>query len=367
MRTVFAFLLLTAAAWSAPWESPASAEICGRCHRSIHEAWKVSTHAAATENRLFQDALEMAEADFGAQARRICLTCHAPVAVQTGDLGLSRKVSWEGVTCDFCHSVRHVSVDGPNPKADVVFSLIKTGPLKGVTPVGHQAEFSDVHTSSTICAPCHEYRNTLGLQVLTTWSEWKNSRYAKEGKECQSCHMSRVAGNVVDPRIKRTTQAKVNLHSMPGSHSLDQLTSVLRANLSTARDGDKLKVVIDLVNQGAGHSFPTGSPLRHLVLEVRADTYDGRHFKQERVYARKVADQHGTVIQREHFAFVKGAKVVSDTRLSAGERRTETFEFPVPAGNQVQVKATFWYYYSPLARTESQKRITFLTINRLVK
>jgi len=58
--------------------------------------------------------------------------------------------------------------------------------------------------------------------------------------------------------------------------------------------------------------------------------------------------------------------VVSDTRLAPGEKRVENFQFAIPASTQAQVKATFWYYYSPMARTESQKRITFLTLNRLV-
>src|ERR1039458_3507520 len=41
-------------------ESPASAEVCGRCHRAIHESWKASTHSQAMESRLFQDVLAMA-------------------------------------------------------------------------------------------------------------------------------------------------------------------------------------------------------------------------------------------------------------------------------------------------------------------
>ena len=94
--------------------------------------------------------------------------------------------------------------------------------------------------------------------------------------------------------------------------------------------------------------------------------YAGEHFREERVYTRKVADAHGTVLQREHFAFLKAEKVISDTRLAPGERREETFSFAIPPTSQAQVKATFWYYYSPMARTESQKRITFLTLNRLV-
>jgi hypothetical protein len=31
------------------------------------------------------------------------------------------------------------------------------------------------------------------------------------------------------------------------------------------------------------------------------------------------------------------------------------------------VSATFWYYYSPLARTEAEKRVTFLALRQLAK
>src|SRR5512133_1466600 len=165
-----------------------SAELCGNCHRAIQEAWKRSSHSQSMESRLFQDALAMAESDFGAGARKTCLGCHAPVAARIGDLALVKKVSWEGVTCDFCHSVREVEMNTGNPKASVQFSLVKTGPLKDSVSTGHGTEFSAAHTSSRICAPCHEYRNTGGFQVRSTYAEWKGSRYAKEGRECQSCH-----------------------------------------------------------------------------------------------------------------------------------------------------------------------------------
>jgi len=359
-----AFLLLLS---TGGMESPSSAEVCGRCHRAIHESWKTSTHADAMESRLFQDALELTEADFGQSGRKVCLGCHSPIGVQTGDFGLTRKVSWEGVTCDYCHSIREVSFDGPNPKAVVKFGAVKTGPLSDAVSGAHETAYSAVHKSSAVCAPCHEYKNANGFAVLTTYSEWKASKYWKEGRQCQSCHMARVAGDVVDPHVARVKVAKINLHQMPGSHSLEQLTSAVKAQLNLAREGDELRVTVEVSNPNAGHYMPTGSPLRQLVMELRADSAGGQHFREERVYARKVADQHGTVLMREHFAFLKAAKLVSDTRLAPGEKRVETFRFRIPKGSQTQVKATFWYYYSPLAREESQKRVTFLTLNRLAQ
>src|SRR5262249_21487496 len=42
-------LLLAGAAKAAPLEPLSSAEVCGKCHRAIHEAWKSSSHAQAME------------------------------------------------------------------------------------------------------------------------------------------------------------------------------------------------------------------------------------------------------------------------------------------------------------------------------
>jgi hypothetical protein len=348
-------------------ESPDSAEVCGRCHRAIHESWKTSTHSQAMESRLFQDVLEMAQADFGPTGRMVCLGCHSPIAALIGDGGLARKVSWEGVTCDYCHSIREVSFDGRNPKAVLNFGAVKTGPLSDAVSKAHQTAYSAVHTSSALCAVCHEYKNAAGFPVLTTYSEWKASRYWKEGKQCQFCHMSKVEGDVVDPRVARSSTAKINLHQMPGSHSLEQLNKAIKVHLTTTREGGQVRVTVEVANQTAGHYLPTGSPLRQLVMEVRADSAAGQHFSEQRVYARSVADQHGTVLMREHFAFLRAAKLVSDTRLAPDEKRVETFQFPIPKGSQTQVKATFWYYYSPLAKRESEKRVTFLTLNQFAQ
>ena len=324
INSLLMLLLSSPAVWADTLPTPASAELCGRCHRAIFEAWKDSSHSKAMQSWLFQDALELTEADFGRGARRTCLRCHSPVAIALGDVNLEKKVSWEGITCDYCHSLRSVSMVDGNPKAAVAFTLVKSGPLKDASSMAHGTEFSEIHASALACAPCHEYQNALGFPLLTTFSEWKNSRYAKEGKQCQSCHMYRVAGDVVDPRLKRSSLAKINLHQMPGSHSVTQLTKAITAQLSSSRKGDHLQVAVTIVNREAGHYVPTGSPLRQLMLEVLADGGAGYRFREERFYRRVVADASGTAVTKEHFAFLKGARVLSDTRLAPDEKRTET-------------------------------------------
>jgi hypothetical protein len=369
MRFASAILAIVFAGtlWGQKLEPASSAEFCGRCHRAILEAWKTSAHAKAMESPIFQEGLEMAAASLGVGSDKVCLACHAPLAALIQDASLRQKVSWEGITCDYCHSVRTVSLVNGNWKATVDLSLVKTGPLKDVVAPSHGTQYSTVHTTSLICAPCHEYRNSLGFAVLTTYSEWEKSRYAKEGRDCQSCHMYQVAGAVVDPKVKKTPEAEVNLHAMPGSHSIDQLNKTIKAQMSTSREGDRLKVTVQVENVAAGHYVPTGSPMRQLILEVTAAPFGSAEMRQERVYRRTVVDQQDKPVAFEPYAFLRGAKNVSDNRLAPDERRVETFMFPLKAGVQAQVAATFWYYYSPLAQTESQKRITFLNVRRLVR
>jgi hypothetical protein len=360
-------VLYSTAALAVDLKPPSSAELCGDCHRAIYDGWKKSAHATAMESRLFQDALKVAEADFGVQARKNCLACHAPVAVQTGDLELVRKVSWEGVTCDHCHSIQEVTTSGGNPKAKVEFTLVKSGPSKDLFSPAHGTRFSPLHTSPLACVTCHEYVNSQGFPVLATYSEWKNSGYGKSDSGCQGCHMYRVEGDVVDPRITRSATLTLNLHEIPGGHSIQQLNKAIKAELTSSREGGELRVVVKLSNRGAGHDVPTGSALRQLILDLEADSLDGHHFSEQRVYRRTVADRSGAVLNREDLVFIKGARVVTDTRLAPNETKTEVFSFPIPRGTQTRVKASFYYYYSPLATTEAQQKVKFLELTRLVQ
>jgi len=347
-------------------QMPETAEYCGNCHRAIEHGWKQSVHSQAMESRLFQDALHMAKTDLGPHARAVCLGCHAPTIAATGDLKLRLKVTWEGITCDYCHSIRSVNMSGVNPKAVVVYNNVKEGPWKGVTSPAHGTAYSPVHTSSVLCATCHQYKNSLGFPVLTTYTEWKKGPYPAEHKGCQSCHMYQVKGKVVAPRVKKTAGHEINLHQMPGSHSLTQLNKAIRGKLIVSHDGGQLHVEVDISNQGAGHMVPTGSPLRKLILEVSTFPFGGKPQHQKRVFTRVVADRHGKILNREDLVFMTAAKVVSDTRLAPRETKKESFTFKVPQGIRSTVQADFYYFYSPSAATRAQQEVKFLSFRRFV-
>jgi hypothetical protein len=86
-----------------------------------------------------------------------------------------------------------------------------------------------------------------------------------------------------------------------------------------------------------------------------------------RFFRRTVADAKGATIVSEPQGFLKGAKEISDTRIPPGETRKETYTFQVPQGTRSEVEANFIYYYSPLATTEAQQQVKFLSLRRLVE
>jgi hypothetical protein len=347
-----------------PLPAPASAELCGQCHRAIYEAWSTSAHATAMTSPVFLDAKDSAEQESGVAARVICLGCHAPMAGQFNDLELTRKVSWEGVTCDWCHSMREVKDDGRNLRAVVQFGGVKSGPSKDSISPAHATRHSSIHTSARLCASCHEYKNALGFPVVTTYSEWKESPSGKGDLECQQCHMEVVKGDVVDPRVRRESSHLVNLHAMPGSHSVSQLNRALTAKLTATRHGEAVDVTVKVKNEGAGHFLPTGSPMRQLILEVRAAAAGVTTGTARRTYTRVLADVNGAVIDKEYVAFIEAAKVISDTRLAPDETRSETFSLAMPSDKSGRVDAIFYYFHPATSGPEKSDRIKFLELSK---
>ena len=338
-----------------------NAEVCGRCHRDILKAWKSSVHATAMENPVFQDALERAVETGGEDSRRVCLDCHTPTVRYSSDWRLRSKVSWEGVTCDFCHSLKSASFSDGKASLQVRFDGIKTGPLRDAASIAHGTAFSEVHTTSVMCAGCHEYRNRQGFPVLTTYSEWQQSSYGSDGRNCQQCHMAETAAQVVDPKVQRLARTTVNLHQMPGSHSIKMLNEAVQLRMKTERQADELVVTINLQNRGAGHMVPTGSALRRLGLDVEVNVA-GRSQVQSRNYQRRVADKAGREIQREELLFLYAAQELSDSRLKPGETREEVFRFAVPFSSSARVNSRLSYAYSSQENSTGREPVNFLSL-----
>ncbi|RMG45352.1 MAG: hypothetical protein D6723_18490 [Acidobacteria bacterium] len=339
-----------------------SAKKCGACHKDIYRAWRQSLHAAATEDPIFrksyEDALELTHG----QAKRLCLTCHAPTVVVTGDYDLTQPVTREGINCDFCHSLKGTDFSQPQSPFVLDVGATKYGPVPDAASTGHQVAYSPFHTTALHCAGCHQYRNAHGVELLSTYAEWE--QYTERGgtKTCQQCHMPQVLANIVDPKVKRVEGAFVNLHLMPGGHSRDQLVKSLRLRImEMTRTPKGLRVKVKVKNVGAGHMVPTGSPTRKVILNLDVSTGSGRRFHADRLYQRIVLDERGRPIRKDSRMFTEARRIERDTRLAPGEERIEEFLLPVPASENAKVTATLTYFYSPHDRPETETRIDFMT------
>ena len=323
--------------------------VCGECHEEIYAMWQRSMHSASLSDPIFQASYMRAYYETQGKAKAICLRCHAPVAFFTNDLDLERPASREGITCDYCHSVVSVDLNRRHQPYEIALDGVKRGPLADAASPAHEVASSELHLSAEFCAGCHEYANDAGLPIFTTYSEWKLSPQAAEGKTCQHCHMPLQKGNTVRPGLG-VDREEINLHNISGGHSPEQIRRAATAKvLRVERQQPTSAVVeIEVANVGSGHSIPTGLPTRKLVLEVVV--YVGgrpvRHFK--RYYQRTLLDADRKLITEDHRVILDARSVLEDNRLRAGERRLERFVTSVPSRGSLRVEMTLRYLYEPM-------------------
>jgi Cytochrome c554 and c-prime len=367
IRAVAVATVLTAArlCWPAPPIEDGRVTpsvVCGTCHRDIYQMWRSSAHAGAMEDVVFFEAYQETAAQDPATAR-LCLDCHAPLTRVQPDPTLAAQATWDGVSCDACHSL--VSVELAAGGARQVFEpgIVKRGPIRDAVSMGHETLYSALHTSALVCAGCHEFQNREATPIITTYSEWQESAAGRAGKTCQVCHMTATRADVVDPKVKRVT-GEVNLHQMPGGHSLVQLNRALEVAMDAIWQGDGLELSVRLTNKGAGHAVPTGMPGRRVILAVSVRTSDGHSFVSRRVYTKTFHDGEGQVITRDGAVFAPGVRLGTDSRIKADEARTETFTVPVSPGASAHVDLKLHYEHVPTGGPENRTWLTFFTTER---
>lgn len=360
----------TALAHSAPssikTEDFTSSRVCRKCHRAIFDDWQKSMHAFSFENEIFKAMFSNAYTQTQGEAGQLCLKCHAPTTYLNSDYGFEKTVTREGVTCDFCHTVKTVEHNGSDTQINNDLGVVKKGPRKGVSSPAHQVEYSQLHQESLFCSSCHEFTNKNGVKVRSTYSEWLESPYPKEGKQCQSCHMPRVGGMVVAQRISNGEKDKIS------DHTLNRTADVLRSSVGLEikeiqRKANNLEVKVNVSNIGAGHMVPTGSPLKKLVLKVEARTNDNRVLTKDLVYQRILIGEDRKNIETEDDIILKAQKVVMDNRLVPLETREEEFSFAINKDVPAYVTAMLTYHYRPIAFYPTEIRVELARAQRFSK
>ncbi len=315
-----------------------------------------------------------------------CGACHTPVAAINVPLNTYPDfvggVGAEGINCDFCHKIWDVRIDPvtglPSPDKPGVLSYefrrpygehqFFAGPLDDIAP--GEDTYSGIQKQSRFCAPCH-FGVFEGTVVYDSFGEWLRSPYSREdtGKTCQDCHMpSSGADRFVPPDkggLKRDPDTLVG-HKMPGARDIDLLQNSVSLTLEADRSPGGLRVKTKITNDATGHHVPTDSPLRHLMLVVRA--YDGKDAELAlkdgpvlpewcgtgdpsdgcyadlpgKVYV-KLLEEKWTGVSPTA-AYWNPTKIVMDTRIAAFESDTGEFLFASPAeAGEARIEAVLIY------------------------
>ena len=341
-----------------------SARACGECHADIYNSWKNSLHAFSLTDPIFDAAYMQALKVGGDEARRLCLQCHAPMTAYNGDYELKLGVTREGVSCDFCHTVTAVHLEDRDRRFSVEPGPVKRSVIEKTSSPAHEVAYSELHESSEFCGGCHSYRSVTGQIIMGTYDEWKSGPYSGRGIQCQDCHMATGEGRVVRQEIQ-ASEAEFHLHDL--IRDTDQLRSALTVGIEGASTASgRLQVDVVVENVGSGHMVPTGMPSREVVLTVAVD-HEGRVMTQERRFRKIVADGKGLPLNTDHEALLYGAKVLNDTRIGPGEKRSVRFTFDVsPGKKRSRVTATLSYRYSPVILREQRVDVQMGAAERIV-
>jgi len=334
-----------------------SSQICGKCHADIYNSWKESMHSMAATDPIFKASYIMAHYKNYEKAQKLCLSCHAPTTRVTKDYNLESPLTSEGITCDFCHSVKEVNLAHPDDPFILDLGRVKYGPNKKGDVRVHDIKYSPLHMSAEFCAACHEYRPN-GVPVMTTYTEWKEGPYAEKGIQCQYCHMPKARGQIATD-VTGSKGKKVFSHNLAGGHSISQLKKAVEVKIAkVVRKKDRMTIYVDVTNSGSGHRVPTGIPTRKLLLFCEVRAVGGKVYKEKIVYEKAIFDKNDKeLVHDEDIMLGLGATIVKDNRIFPKETRKETFTFYLSNKNDAQVVVWADYLYEPLVPQAIEMRI----------
>jgi len=176
-----------------PLEASLAPEACGTCHPAQLADWRTSIHAAAMGPGV---AGQLAELRVHDPATALgCQNCHAPLAEQMplvpGTLAdnpaFDAALGARGIPCAACHVRGHERFGPPRRDGSLASAAPRASlPHEGVTR-------TPAYLASSFCRGCHQFGPDgyalNGKPLEDTYEEWKASRFAAAGVQCQDCHM----------------------------------------------------------------------------------------------------------------------------------------------------------------------------------
>ncbi|MCB2200244.1 T9SS type A sorting domain-containing protein [bacterium] len=261
-----------------------------------------------------------------------CTRCHGPLgnaeAIHGGASDYSMAelaadpLANDGVSCTLCHQIQAANLPSPESwsggyeitDAATIYGPYTnplTGPMQMQT--GYLPTFGEQVNDSQLCATCHtlftptvnDEGEIIGeFAEQTPYLEWLNSLYPSEDQQCQGCHMLTsqgpqdiatvppwdnterspffqhefVGGNILMPRLLAAHGAAIGATATADqflateTRAQEMLESGAELELTVEAEGEGLIATVLLQNR-AGHKFPTGIPFRQMWLHLTA--WDG--------------------------------------------------------------------------------------------
>ena len=204
----------------------------------------------------------------------------------------------EGVTCATCHLK-----DGKI-----------VGPFESVAAPHPVTVSLDMGSGLGLCARCHVVTNSrwdVFYRVPPCGTVAEISE-AGQRPDCIGCHMPPVRRPIASGGGARSGRR----HLFHGGHVPEMVKSALAVGHKSEELGaGRTRFVFTLTNAGAAHYLPTGTPDRHLTLDLR------------------LLDREGTTVKHESFLmkrFILWRPFIvdlRDTRLPHGKPAEFSFEF----------------------------------------
>lgn len=305
------------------------ASACGQCHQAIYAEWKTTIHSEAWTEDYFQT-------DWAYDKKKQnCLNCHTPMENQQPDrvLGFKDDDYWqpilepnpdfdpdyqdEGVSCAACH-VRNGKIAGPH----------------GITDAPHPTTYDPTMRSGmNVCRRCHitlatEEFSVGDPNICTTMNEIEANNIQPN---CINCHMPEITRPLVEGYPSR----KGRQHLWRGGHDPQMVSKDLDIAIEALENkGAKRRYVIRLTNIGTHHKLPTGTPDRHLTIDI------------------SLLDKNKQVISTESHKIIRRilwrpiVLELSDSRLEYNTPRDIDFSFKLKDENAVhyiKVKADYHF------------------------
>lgn len=321
-----------------------TAKECAACHQEFYDEWQTTIHSKAWTEPYFKVDWKFD----GSQ--HSCRLCHTPLDRQQPEkvLGYRDTDKWdpivednpdfdpilqhEGVTCAACH-YRDGKIVG----------------VLGITNAPHPVKKLD--DANQVCVRCHivegdKWDTFFRFPPCGTVAEIKHSRSSNNkinlkghsGEQlvsdnaslgCVACHMPLLKRALVKGgKVRETRQ-----HLWRGGHNPKMVKNALTIKFDEqdSKNSEKRQFTLTIENTGAAHYVPTGTPDRHLTVQLRVLD------KENNVLTENMNTIRRNVMWRPFIIDLK------DTRLPRGEPRSYNIEI---SGQQkaVSVEAIVRYH-----------------------